>query len=84
MNASFIVTFKHFAEGRAYTLERMLRQDIAAYPDRMSMASATVEGPYDPERKRKSRTVKSATREGTVSRDAVTEAVKKVKEDGES
>lgn len=43
MNVSYTVTFKGFPEKASAALEKMLRDDIAAYPSRMSMESATVE-----------------------------------------
>lgn len=45
MNATYIVTFKGFPEKLAHKLEKMLRDDIAGYPARMSMESATVTVP---------------------------------------
>ena len=43
MNVSYTVTFKGFPEKFNAALEKMLRDDIAFYPKRMSMESATVE-----------------------------------------
>ena len=73
MNATFTVTFKGFPEKFAAALEKMLRDDIAGYPARMSMVSATVEA---------HRTIKTSAREGTVPREKVKAAVKKVKANG--
>ena len=42
MNVSYTVTFKGFPEKFGAALEKMLRDDIAFYPKRMSMESATV------------------------------------------
>ena len=42
MNATFTVTFTGFPDKFAARLERMLRDDIAGYPARLSMASASV------------------------------------------
>lgn len=42
MNATYIVTFKGFSEKAADRLEAWLREDIAFYPKRMRMESATV------------------------------------------
>ncbi len=44
MNATFTVTFKGLSEVGAAAVERMLRDDIAGYPDRVSMARASVTG----------------------------------------
>ncbi len=52
MNASFTVTFKGFDERAAARLEQMLRDDIAGYPARLSMASATVAAPKPKEKTR--------------------------------
>ena len=54
MNATFTVTFKGLSEVGAAAVEKMLRDDIAGYPDRVSMASASVTLP--------ARVVKSAGR----------------------
>lgn len=45
MDATYIVTFKGFPEKFEAVLERMLRDDIAAYPRRMRMESANVDTP---------------------------------------
>ncbi len=45
MNATFTVTFKGFPAKLAGVLEQWLRDDIAAYPKRMAMDSATVVKP---------------------------------------
>ena len=42
MNVSYTVTFKGFPKKFSAALEKMLRDDIAFYPSRMSMESATV------------------------------------------
>ena len=42
MNVSYTVIFKGFPEKFGAALEKMLRDDIAFYPKRMSMKSATV------------------------------------------
>ena len=44
MNATFTVTFKGLSDVGYAALEKMLRDDIAGYPDRVSMASASVTG----------------------------------------
>ena len=43
MNVSYTVIFKGFPEKFSAALEKMLRDDIATYPSRMSMERATVE-----------------------------------------
>ncbi len=46
MNATFTVTFKGLSEKVGVAaVEKMLRDDIAGYPDRVSMARATVTAP---------------------------------------
>ncbi len=45
MNATFTVTFKGLSEVGAAAVEKMLRDDIAGYPDRVSMERASVHGP---------------------------------------
>jgi hypothetical protein len=47
IDRSYIVTFRGLDEKRAGDLLKMLCEDIAAYPDRMSMSSASVH-PVDP------------------------------------
>lgn len=42
MDAIYTVTFKGFPEKLAQVLEQWLREDIAAYPKRMAMDSASV------------------------------------------
>ena len=76
MNATFTVTFKGFHEKLAATVEKMLRDDIAAYPDRMSMDSASVTPG--------ARVVKSAPRHGSVALAKVKEVVEKVKSHAKS
>ncbi len=43
MNINFTVRFRGFPASAAAALEKMLRDDIARYPDRLSMETATVE-----------------------------------------
>ncbi len=45
MNLTFIVTFKGLSEHGVAAVEKMLREDIAGYPDRVSMESARVNAP---------------------------------------
>ena len=44
MNATYVVTFKGFPDKPRFAseLDKMLRRDIAAYPSRMRMESASV------------------------------------------
>ncbi len=42
MNATFTVAFNGLSKVGAVAVEKMLRDDIAGYPDRVSMARATV------------------------------------------
>ena len=72
MNATFTVTFKGFSEKLADALEKMLRDDIAAYPDRVSMVSASVTA------SKHERKVLSAAKSGSVPLDKLKEAVRKV------
>lgn len=78
MNVSYTVHFKGIHEKQRAALDKMLRADIAVYPERMSMDSATVEEVKKVERS-VSRTVKDSKREGTVSRAAVKATARKVK-----
>ena len=43
MNVTYTIQFKGFHEKAAAALEKMLRDDIAAYPKRLRMESASVE-----------------------------------------
>ena len=43
MNVSYTVRFRGIDEKQRVALDKMLRADIAFYPQRMSMESATVE-----------------------------------------
>ena len=43
MNVSYTVSFRGIDEKQRVALNKMLRADIAFYPQRMSMESATVE-----------------------------------------
>jgi len=42
MDATYTIQFKGFHEKAAAALEKMLRDDIAAYPKRLRMESASV------------------------------------------
>ena len=43
MNVTYIVRFRGVPSKSAASLDKMVRDDIAPYPERMSMDSATVE-----------------------------------------
>ena len=68
MNATFTVTFEGFPEKLADALEKMLRDDIAFYPNRVKMKSASVE---------QRRTIKTPAR--SIPRAQIAEAAQKVK-----
>ncbi len=72
MNATFTVTFKGLSEVGVAAVEKMLRDDIAGYPDRVSMASASVTHPV--------RVVKSPAKPGSVPIAKVKAAAERAKE----
>ena len=55
MDSIFTVTLRGFDEGAALKIERMLREHVAGYPDRVSMDSATVETAPEPKAKAKAK-----------------------------
>ena len=78
MNVKFVISFRGVPAKFREALEKMVADDVAAYPERMRMESATFEIIKVIKEPAK-RVVRSAKKSGTVKRATVKKAVKTVK-----